>query len=194
MPYKIVKKDGKHNVINADTKDVKGSHDTHDEAYEQLQAIYASINSSKKHKTAEGDISKMNTLLKAMVAHESGAQSGTLDNKILNQVLTQLIPEVAGKDSIMEGPVIFQQPNETGFVQEGLQKSLWENIISMAYPDLEPTDELINAVAVMELAKLDKPIFTAEDAKNLNNQISFIEASEDIPEASSLQNVLNKED
>lgn len=189
MPYKIVKKDGKHQVINSETKQVKGTHSTHNEAYEQLQALYASINNEKK-----ANISKMNTLLKAMVAHEQGQQSGSFDNKILNQVLTQLIPEVATKDSLLEGPVVFQQPSDTGFVQEGLQKQLWKNLIELAYPDIgEPTDELINSVAIMELAKLDKPLLSEEDAANLTKQINFIEDSGEIPESSSLQNILVEE-
>jgi len=195
MPYKIIKSKDKSQVINSDTKEVKGTHNTHAEAYEQLQAIYASIQGARKHKKAEIDPGKLDTLLKAMIAHESGQQSGNFDNKLLNEVLTQMIPEIATKDSIMEAPAEFQLPPDTGFVQEGLQKRLWENIMSLAYPDIvDPDDELINSLAAMNLAKLDKPLLNEEDAKNLVNQVNFVESSREPSAGTSLQDILNREE
>ncbi len=124
MPYKIVKENDKFNVINAGNKKLKGSHATKAEAVDQMRALYATINGARKHAT-------MDVLLKSIMAHEAG--KGNHDNRVLNMVLGQLIPEIGSQDSIIETPIIFQQPTNTDFLQEGLQKNLVRAIAEQEY-------------------------------------------------------------
>jgi len=65
----------------------------------------------------------------------------------------------------------------------------------LAYPDIvDPDDELINSLAAMNLAKLDKPLLNEEDAKNLVNQVNFVESSREPSAGTSLQDILNREE
>lgn len=48
MPYKIRKADGKFEVINSETGDVKGSHSTRKQAIEQMRALYVNEPSAEK--------------------------------------------------------------------------------------------------------------------------------------------------
>lgn len=44
MPYKVVVRNGKHLVVNADTGRVLGKHDSRTKALAQLRAVYANTN------------------------------------------------------------------------------------------------------------------------------------------------------
>lgn len=39
MPYKVVEKDGKYDVVNKDTDEVKATHDTKKEAEDQVKLL-----------------------------------------------------------------------------------------------------------------------------------------------------------
>lgn len=54
MPYKIAKNAGDcdgYAVVNSDTGDVKGCHETQDQAKAQLAALYANTDEGKSHDT-----------------------------------------------------------------------------------------------------------------------------------------------
>lgn len=40
MPYKVEERDGKHCVVNADTNDVKGCHDSKEDAERQVRLLH----------------------------------------------------------------------------------------------------------------------------------------------------------
>jgi len=48
MPYEIRKRRSKYLVVNAETGDVKGKHDTKAKALAQLGALYANVKDAKK--------------------------------------------------------------------------------------------------------------------------------------------------
>jgi hypothetical protein len=50
MPYEIRKRGSKYLVVNAETGDVKGTHDTKTKAVAQLRALYANVKDAKRKK------------------------------------------------------------------------------------------------------------------------------------------------
>jgi hypothetical protein len=50
MPYEIRKRGSKYLVVNAETGDIKGRHDTKTKAVAQLRALYANVKDAKKKK------------------------------------------------------------------------------------------------------------------------------------------------
>jgi len=50
MPYEIRKRKSQYLVINSETGDVKGTHDTKTKAVAQLRALYANVKDAKRKK------------------------------------------------------------------------------------------------------------------------------------------------
>jgi hypothetical protein len=50
MPYKIRKRKSQYLVVNAETGDIKGKHDTRTKAVAQLRALYANVKDVKRRK------------------------------------------------------------------------------------------------------------------------------------------------
>jgi len=50
MPYEIRKRKSQYLVVNAETGDIKGKHDTKAKAVAQLRALYANVKDAKRKK------------------------------------------------------------------------------------------------------------------------------------------------